>query len=217
MSGTGDIIKKLRESRGMTQLQLADVVGAKTYTTITKWESGDNFPKGKDIVRLSEFFNVSSDYLLGLSADDDFVHTSSNYPHYPVSISAGLPIEIEQLTESDVEVISIPDVIMGKWAGRKDIYITRVNGDSMNNVMSHNSIIAIRYIELENLVDGDVVVYSHGGGYSVKRFYNDKENEKLIFRPDSTDKSFTDHVVNYEDAGDVKLHGKVVIYINELD
>ncbi len=46
----------------MTQTQLAEMLGMKTYTTITKWEKDENFPKGKDIKRLSEIFNVSSDY-----------------------------------------------------------------------------------------------------------------------------------------------------------
>lgn len=34
-----------------------------------KWESDDNFPKGKDIKLLAKLFNVSSDYLLGLKSE----------------------------------------------------------------------------------------------------------------------------------------------------
>lgn len=60
-------VKQLRESKNITQKELSELLGMKTYTTITKWESGDNFPKAKDIKRLSEIFDVSSDYLLGLS------------------------------------------------------------------------------------------------------------------------------------------------------
>ncbi|KMT58934.1 XRE family transcriptional regulator [Paenilisteria newyorkensis] len=39
-------------------------MGFKTYTTVSKWESDENSPKGKDIKRLAELFNVTSDYLL---------------------------------------------------------------------------------------------------------------------------------------------------------
>lgn len=60
-------IKKLRDSKNITQKELANLLGMKTYTTITKWESGENFPKGKDIKKLSEIFSVSSDYILGLT------------------------------------------------------------------------------------------------------------------------------------------------------
>ncbi|MDT2238403.1 helix-turn-helix transcriptional regulator [Paenibacillus larvae] len=66
MSTTGEIIKLLREQRGLTQQQLANILGLKTYTTITKWESGDNFPKGKDIKRLSEFLKSVLIISLGL-------------------------------------------------------------------------------------------------------------------------------------------------------
>lgn len=34
-----------------------------------KWESDDNFPKGKDIKLLAKLFNVSFDYLLGLKSE----------------------------------------------------------------------------------------------------------------------------------------------------
>lgn len=60
-------LKQLREEKNITQKELSELLDMKTYTTITKWESGDNFPKAKDIKKLSEIFDVSSDYLLGLS------------------------------------------------------------------------------------------------------------------------------------------------------
>lgn len=67
MENFAEIIKKLREEKNLTQKDLAQTLEMKTYTTITKWESGANVPKGKDIKRLAEFFSVSSDYLLGLT------------------------------------------------------------------------------------------------------------------------------------------------------
>lgn len=66
MSEIGDRIKQLRENKNLTQTELAEILGMKTYTTVSKWESNDNFPKGKDLKRLAELFNVTSDFLLGL-------------------------------------------------------------------------------------------------------------------------------------------------------
>jgi phage repressor protein C with HTH and peptisase S24 domain len=51
----------------MTQTELSEILGMKTYTTVSKWEKNENFPKGKDLKKLAEIFNVTSDYLLGLS------------------------------------------------------------------------------------------------------------------------------------------------------
>jgi len=67
MDNFKSVLKQLRESKNITQKELSELLDMKTYTTITKWESGDNFPKAKDIKKLSEIFDVSSDYLLGLS------------------------------------------------------------------------------------------------------------------------------------------------------
>lgn len=51
----------------MTQTELSEILGMKTYTTVSKWEKNENFPKGKDLKKLAEIFNVTSDYLLGLT------------------------------------------------------------------------------------------------------------------------------------------------------
>lgn len=67
MEQLGDRIRKLRESRNMTQTELSEILGMKTYTTVSKWEKNENFPKCKDLKKLAEIFNVTSDYLLGLS------------------------------------------------------------------------------------------------------------------------------------------------------
>lgn len=74
MDTIGQRIRKLREMKNMTQTELSQSLGMKTYTTVSKWESDDNFPKGRDLKKLSELFEVSSDYLLGLNRNN---HVSS--------------------------------------------------------------------------------------------------------------------------------------------
>lgn len=207
----GENIRKLRQARGLTQQQLADIMGASNYTTISKWESGANSPRGGDLVKLSELFNVSVDELLGIN---DNITLKSDYKYIPTAISAGIQLDVEAITEC--ETITIPDVIMGRYARDENIFITRVNGDSMNKVIPHNSLIAVRPVSLESLKNGDIVVYSCDGEYALKRFY--KKGNKLIFRPDSTDVSFTDLVIDLENnESDIQIHGKVVLYIVELD
>lgn len=207
----GENIRKLRQARGLTQQQLADIMGASNYTTISKWESGANSPRGGDLVKLSELFNVSVDELLGIN---DNITLKSDYKYIPTAISAGVQSDVEAITEC--ETITIPDVIMGRYARDENIFITRVNGDSMNKVIPHNSLIAVRPVSLESLKNGDIVVYSYDGEYALKRFY--KKGNKLIFRPDSTDVSFTDLVIDLENnESDIRIHGKVVLYIVELD
>lgn len=58
-------IFELRKENGLSQEQLAKEIGV-THRAISFWEKGVNEPKATYIYRLAVFFNVSSDYLLGL-------------------------------------------------------------------------------------------------------------------------------------------------------
>lgn len=214
MNDIGSNIKRLRTSRRMTQQKLADIVGAKNYTTITKWESGSNSPQGKDLIVLSKLFNVSIDSILGINDDIKKLENNSSYNYYPLSISAGTPFNVEA---TSAEQITIPDAVMGKWAGHEGLNVMRINGQSMNKVIPDQSLIAVKTIDVHNLKDNDIVVFSDDNDYSIKRFYNDKENERFVFSPESNEKSFIDYTVPYSQSDNLKIHGKVVIYIVELD
>jgi len=62
----GKRVKKLRLDKGLSQGEMAVIL--KTYQqNITQWESGKFTPNAKTIMQLALFFEVSSDYLLGLS------------------------------------------------------------------------------------------------------------------------------------------------------
>ena len=59
-------IKMLREELNITQQELADKInGAKS--TIAMYEKGDRKPSMEVLIKLSEIFNCSIDYLLGKS------------------------------------------------------------------------------------------------------------------------------------------------------
>lgn len=207
----GSNIKKLRLSRGLTQQQLADIVGATNYTTISKWESDSNSPRGKELIVLSRLFNVSVDDLLGISKKISAEKTHM-YKYLPINVAAGKPESIESIT--NYEEIEIPDSIMGKWAGHSDIMIMRVNGESMNKTIPNGSLIAIKPTNLANIKNNDIVVFSNEHEYSVKRFL--RNEDKIVFRPHSTDSNFTDYISDYENSN-LKIYGKVVLYIVEMD
>src|SRR5690625_3326497 len=151
----------------MTQKQIADRLGIKDSSTISQWERGINSPYGRDLVKISKLFNVSSDHLLGIEGNEE---EFSFYNFIPTAISAGLPIHVDGVTNDDIGKISIPDNLMGNQAGNKDISFTKIYGDSMNRVMPDGSLIAVKPISsLDDLKSGDIVVYAKGGEYAVKR------------------------------------------------
>ncbi len=65
MMEIGKVIFELRKEAGLSQTELAKEISV-SQRAISLWEEGVNEPKATYIYRLAVFFNVSSDYLLGL-------------------------------------------------------------------------------------------------------------------------------------------------------
>lgn len=56
-------IQRLRKSRGISQEELADQLGV-SRQAVSKWESEQSAPDVEKIILLSDFFHVTTDYLL---------------------------------------------------------------------------------------------------------------------------------------------------------
>ena len=64
----GERLKALRKSRNLTLQQVGDVVSS-TKSTIGNLEHGRKKPSIDIVIALADFFEVSTDYLLGLTDD----------------------------------------------------------------------------------------------------------------------------------------------------
>ena len=60
-------LRKLFKDTGHTQQELADYLGLKSRQTITAYVDGTSSPPWQTITKIAHFFDVPSDYLLGLS------------------------------------------------------------------------------------------------------------------------------------------------------
>lgn len=229
MSSFGERIRDLANKLGKEHQDIAKDLGLTKsqfshYTTGKRKVPSDLLQKIVDTYKINPLFLFKEDVPLydehknnkyndATVAESKIEYNTNNkYKYIPTSISAGVPMHLDGLIDADE--IRIPDAVMGKWAGQEDLFIMRVNGESMNNIIPHGSLIAVKSVEPHQIKDGDIVVYSDGGDYSVKRFY--KDSDKLIFRPDSSDSSFYDYITNI-DNNELIIHGKVVVYIVELD
>lgn len=65
MSILSERLRELREDKQLTMSVLAQKIGV-SDAAICKWENCISEPKASNIKNLSDFFEVSSDYLLGL-------------------------------------------------------------------------------------------------------------------------------------------------------
>lgn len=181
------------------------------YTTIKSFIERDLERASIDaVMKMAKILNITVEELIGEEVERKEVITNE-YTYLPTTISAGLPLNVEAITQS--EKISIADTIMGKYANHDDVFVTRIAGDSMDKVIQDGSLIVVKPINLENLNNGDMVVFSNDHDYSVKYFY--RTNSKLIFKPCSTNDLH--HEQHYSIDDDIIIHGKVVVYVVELD
>lgn len=70
-------LKAAIDKSGMTREQIAAKVGCDT-SSITKYYNGDRYPKTDIIIKLSELFNISTDYLLGVTKIETSLKTNDN-------------------------------------------------------------------------------------------------------------------------------------------
>jgi transcriptional regulator with XRE-family HTH domain len=62
-------IKLLRKEKGLTQAELAKAIGVE-QGAVSKWEIGRAKPEPQHVERLSKFFSVDEDYILGAIQDE---------------------------------------------------------------------------------------------------------------------------------------------------
>lgn len=57
-------IRKIRESRGLRQYELADRMGVK-QASVSAWESGAAMPSAANLIKLADILDCTVDALLG--------------------------------------------------------------------------------------------------------------------------------------------------------
>ena len=67
-SNFGEILRTLRKGRGMTQSELGAQIGL-SKAVISKYETGLGYPSFDVLIRISQFFGVSTDYMLGVAGN----------------------------------------------------------------------------------------------------------------------------------------------------
>ncbi|MBS7530037.1 helix-turn-helix transcriptional regulator [Hazenella sp. IB182353] len=78
-------LRQLRKDRKVTQLELAKQVGVDN-STISKWETGVFEPDASSIVKLAYYFQVSTDFLLGLYTEPQSILIQEDLELYKTSL-----------------------------------------------------------------------------------------------------------------------------------
>lgn len=216
-----DRLRVAMKNKSISQYTLSKLSGI-NRGTISSYMSGKYLPKQDKIFILADILEVNPEWLACNSNSmerissklNDYLEDSpyiNSYPYVDAGVSAGLANEIE--AQHDLDLVNIPDLLLGRYAGRKDLLLMRVNGESMNKVIPNGSLIGlITNVSTSSLSSGDIVVFSYNYEYSVKRFFKDKVNRCYVFSPDTYETCFDDIVIPFDNCNGLNIIGKVIMY-----
>lgn len=88
---TGEKIARLRREQNITQESLADYLGV-SRQAVSKWEADLAFPETDKLIRLSDLFGCSTDYLLKNNVDEGRKKEPFSYEYQSKRKILGLPI-----------------------------------------------------------------------------------------------------------------------------
>lgn len=102
---------------------------------------------------------------------------------------------------------------------KKDIFAIRASGYSMNKANINGESIedgdyAVIDPRYSNLKNGDYVLSIIDGKANIKRYFNDRENKRIILMSESS-ASFSPIFIHYEDAPSFIVNGKVIQVIKK--
>ena len=185
-------ISELRKAKGISMRQASIELGI-PYTTYVSYEKGEREPNSEMLVKLSEYFNCTIDYLIGrcdIKNIEEFHNTPGPFPPsnmVPMSqfkwgklageIACGCPRNAEY--DEDVMLPVGADAAL---------YCV---GDSMINIgLSDGDIVYIRYVtNFEEVRNGEIAAVGIGGDYeyTLKRWYFYPEKAMLKLVPENDD------------------------------
>lgn len=160
-------IKTYRKDRGLSQQDIADHFGYKSFTTIQKWEDGSSTPPAKTVKLLAEFFGVSLEDLL----------TESEKIAIPIlGTVRGGSLRLAQDEWLGQELVPVEESLGGEY------FYLEVIGDSMMNARIFPGDLV--YVKRQSVVNsGTIAVVLVGDEATLKRVYY-KDNG-IVLHPEN--------------------------------
>ncbi|WP_333637792.1 helix-turn-helix domain-containing protein [Tissierella praeacuta] len=132
----GSRLKQLRNSKKMSQQALADSLNI-SQKAISNYENNGRFPDQDVLKHLSNFFNVSLDYLIGTS---DIKNPYNNEPHLPIEFTT---------PEEAVKFLLEQNVIMGFGGFDVDKLSDKEKIDFAKELLSQLKLLSYKYKKQE--------------------------------------------------------------------
>ncbi len=194
-------LKKLRNINKISQTKLSKELGV-SQQAVGKWETGRCTPDPQTLATLAGFFNVSTDYLLGI---DNII--SDNSSKFNNGFSEQL-IPIIGTVRAGYNALAFEEDYGSEYASVKNpekYFYLIVKGDSMEPRISDGDLALVHRQETLDNGDLGVVVYAEGNG-TLKKFI--KRDNAIILQPFNP--SYQAEIIMGEDLNNLYIVGKVV-------
>ena len=118
MDGFGERLRKLRRDANITQSALAEYIGV-IPSAVGKYELySSSYPSIEALLKISEFFHVSTDYLLKgtepMSAFDNSINKGVNNGAIVQANSSSVVINNKELSPEAKELVNIYEKLSGR-------------------------------------------------------------------------------------------------------
>ena len=208
----GKILKELRDSRDMSQEQLAVLLGI-SKSTVGMYEQGKRKPQNDEILKkIASVFSVSIDYLLGYNNDaktqptiEDLGMELLTLKDFPMlgNIACGVPIDCIQQNNLYKN---------GSDSIRADFCLT-ARGDSMINANIYDGDIV--YIRYQNAVtNGEIAAVIVDEEVTLKRLFYYPEKNQVILQPENP--MYEPLIYSGEELNSIRIAGKAVAVTHHL-
>ncbi|MBQ7070637.1 MAG: helix-turn-helix domain-containing protein [Ruminococcus sp.] len=211
----GERVKLARRKKGMTQEDLAKLLGYKSKSSVTHIENGRDIPRAM-VSQLAKILDVTPSYLMGWEDEkptDPLTELTANFDNikpvqlkrFPMlgEIACGEPIWADEDHES---------YVMADMDIEAD-FCLRAKGDSMINARIYDGdVVFIK--EMPIVENGDIAAVIIDNEATLKRFYYDKENNYLQLIAENP--LYKPLVYRNEQLNEIRVLGKAVYFMSAL-
>lgn len=204
-------LKYLRAKRGIEQIELARMLGKKSGSSISSWESGTYTPKIGTLAKIADIFNVDLDDLMNIDLSDTSTPTNlipisrASIVSIPIlgTIKCGQPILAEENITGYREELSdrLPS---------GNLFYLRSQGDSMLPTIPEGSLVLIR--EQPTVEYGEVAAVLVNGDTEATLKRVKKQGDIVMLIADNPD--YPPYVITKDNPA--RIIGKAVLVSTEL-
>lgn len=221
MATFAERLKELRKSKGMTQEKFAENFFI-TKSAVSKYENGINTPESKLLQNMADFFEVSTDYLLGRTDDKNFKNLFSGtnalnkaFESFKENSNINLNgIDTTTVDKYNLNFINNIDehypLLISKIDKNKEYFLVRVCGNGMNMLFPDDSEVLVE--KCTEFINGSIaVILLPDNELTIKKVV--KNNNIITLIPQSTDPKFSPAIYDLS-KDNLQVLGIVRVSIN---